>query len=163
MNEFHQTRMGQQFYEGTMREVSRSLQSISNELKRANDLKERELALLENNQKAAAEEGYTEEQQVINFMRANGLSQHLQDSVSEAESSPLPYTLLMMSNSVGEVDLLLVGWSNKKFGQFVRWNHKEISSGYSPLPKVLEVVSQVLKAVHPEQEIKDIGWEFKPF
>ena len=43
--EFFQTVMGHTFYEGTMPRIAESLESLAVEFKRANDLKEKELAL----------------------------------------------------------------------------------------------------------------------
>lgn len=41
--QFHQTRMGQMFYEYHVPQIAEHLASIASELKRANDLKEQEL------------------------------------------------------------------------------------------------------------------------
>jgi hypothetical protein len=45
--EFFQTVMGNRFFEGHVPSIVKSLQAIAVELKRANDLKERELQLQE--------------------------------------------------------------------------------------------------------------------
>lgn len=42
MPEFFQTRMGQKFYEGTIPTLVAVLKDIANELKRANDIKEKQ-------------------------------------------------------------------------------------------------------------------------
>lgn len=41
--EFHQTRMGQAFYEYHVPKITNQLEALTAELKRANDLKEQEL------------------------------------------------------------------------------------------------------------------------
>jgi hypothetical protein len=43
---FFQTRMGQTFYEGTVPRIAKSLATIATELKRQNDLKEKELGIV---------------------------------------------------------------------------------------------------------------------
>lgn len=47
MPKFHETRMGQIFFEGTTKRISKSLESISESLIQSNKLKEKELALKE--------------------------------------------------------------------------------------------------------------------
>lgn len=47
MVQFFQTRMGEKFYQGDVPEILRQLHKISNELSRANDLKEKELKMKE--------------------------------------------------------------------------------------------------------------------
>lgn len=43
MIQFHETIMGKRFFEGTVPSVLHALQEIAKELKRANDLKEKEM------------------------------------------------------------------------------------------------------------------------
>lgn len=47
--EFFQTRMGQKFYEHDVPKITKTLESIAAELKRANDLKEQELNVKQSN------------------------------------------------------------------------------------------------------------------
>lgn len=47
MNNFHQTRMGQSFFEAHVPQIVRSLNEIADEMKTSNKLKEKELELKE--------------------------------------------------------------------------------------------------------------------
>lgn len=49
--EFFQTILGRRFYEGDVPRITKSLEKIATELKRQNDLKERELELKEKENK----------------------------------------------------------------------------------------------------------------